>query len=234
MKIKCNPKLSGKNEVMPYDKNRHDMNRKICRIILILGICLFMQTSCSGQKTNRMINEETTTDKSDTPDKTASAMNEPALKLIHTEAGIWSMKGYNNGLYYNYALTFKDNSVVFTYNTCEREYGVPWTRNIMRLGTFEVDGDILTLHFTSVQYFSDDALPEDLTVKMKMEIEESMAIVKEQRDKTFYLENPNYRPKDIEIIEYKLILKRICGKNIFENHKEDAEIELIAERPVID
>jgi len=161
-------------------------------------------------------------------------MNDYKKKLTQTESGIWVFKGFGNELYYNYVLHFEDNKVVFSCNTCKSEYGIPWTSNIVRIGTFEIDSDILTLNFISAKYFDKDSLSESLNVKMKIKIEEIKVTVKEHLGKLFYIENPNYTPKDIEITEYKLIMKRISGKNIFENRNENEEIELIAERPIID
>ena len=203
------------------------MNNKIFQMVLTLIICLFAQTSCSGQQTNQ---------------KTGYTMNELTKKLINTERGIWALKGLNNELYYIYSLQFsKNEKIVFSYHTCEKEYGMCYTINIRRFGTFKIDNNILTINFTSVigsRYnkpkFSDEPLSENISIKMEIEIVESKEIVKEHIGKLAYIENPSYTPKDVEITEYKLILKRICGENIFENHNEDARIELIAERPIID
>ena len=63
---------------------------------------------------------------------------------------------------------------------------------------------------------------------MEIEIIEEKITVKEHHGKAFYLRNPNYEPKDIEIVEYKLKVKQILG------NRQNEKIEFIAERPVID
>ena len=174
------------------------------------------------------------------------AMNELSEKLITIEGGIWSTKraAKSDSLYY-YVLQFskKDNHVVFSYNTRENDtVGQNWITNVLRYGTFEMEGNILTLNFTSVKGSSynkpkpsDEPLLEILCVEIEIEdIEENKIIVKEQRGKLFHRENPGYILKDIEITEYKSILKQISGKNIFEHHDENTKIELVADRPIID
>ena len=172
---------------------------------------------------------------------TTHTMNELSKKLITTEGGIWVTEGAakSDDLYYYVFQFSKDNNVIFSYNT--RENGSArwnWTTNVLQYGTFKTDGNILTINFTSAknkQSSSDKPIPKNLCIEIEIaEIAENKIMVKEHRGKAFYLKNPDYIPKDVEITEYKLILKQISGKNIFENHGENAKIELVAERPIID
>ena len=100
----------------------------------------------------------------------------------------------------------------------------------------------MTINFTSVKSsdhnntkISDESIPESLCIKFEVEeIVESKIMVKEHQGRSFYLDNPNYINKDVEITEYTLIIKQILGKNLFEMHDENTTIELVAERPIID
>ena len=202
-------------------KNKHNY------ILLIFVLLIFCNTKTHSQNSTY-------------------AMNELSEKLVTIESGIWSTKraAKSDSLYYYVLqLSKKDNRVIFSYNTREEDTAHwNWVANVLRYGTFEINGNILTLNFTSVKgssvnkpNFSDEPLPEILCVKIEVEdIEENKIIVKEQRGKLFHLENPGYILKDIEITEYKLILKQISGKNIFEHHAENTKIELVADRPIID
>ncbi|MHC6202804.1 hypothetical protein ACYULU_06380 [Breznakiellaceae bacterium SP9] len=156
-------------------------------------------------------------------------------KLINTEGGIWTKNGFN-GLYYIYSLRFYDkNSVGFSYMTSESEYGRPYTINMRRFGTFYIENNVLIINFHSVigsRYtrpnYCDEPLLENIEIKMEIEIIEEKITVKEDPGKAFYARNPNYEPKDIEIVEYKLKVKQIFG------NRQNETIEFIAERPVID
>ena len=212
--------------------------------ILVLCACLFVQISCNGQRAN-ISNTQMTRDSDKISTKNAEyAANELAEKLIHTESGIWVTKGFQNEIYYSYALQFSENySVMFSYIlSFESEYGIHWNRNAVRYGTFETNGNVLTINFASVKSsnynkpeFSDEPIPESLRIKIEVEeIAESRIVVKEHRGKGFYLDNPDYISKDIEITEYTLIAKLVSGKNLFEIHDENTTIELVAERPIID
>jgi len=163
-------------------------------------------------------------------------------KLIHTEGGIWTFSGVENGLHYIYILQFYDtNKICFSYDTRRNKYEA-YTNNIQRRGTFTVENDILTANFTSLtgsQYNSpnpsDEPLSENLSQRMEMEITERTIMIRQHPGKGFYLENPDYdqsKTPEVEATEYKLIVKQVHGNNLFENQNE--KIEFIAERPIID
>jgi hypothetical protein len=168
-------------------------------------------------------------------------MNTLSEKLINTERGIWIKNGFN-GLYYIYSLKFYDkNKIGFSYMTSESEYGHPYTINIRRFGTFYIENNVLIINFHSVtgsRYnrpkYRDEPLSENCEIKMEIEIIEEKIILKEHTGKAFYLKNPNYEPKDIEITKYKLKIKQTFGNNIFENNRQNETIEFTAERPILD
>ena len=142
-----------------------------------------------------------------------SIVNGLSEKLANTEGGIWVFEGFKNGFYYTYVLYFFDtNEVSFSYNTCSQKYGLPYICNIFRRGTYYIENNILIISFNTVRR-NQYNVPNN--------------------DNELTIENTIIR-LEMEIIEYKLIVKQISGITIFENHNKNETIELIAERPIID
>ena len=211
-----------------------NIKTKFNKVVLVLCAFLFVQIGYSGQTIRD--------DDKMSIEKVGYMEKELAEKLIHTEGGIWVQKGFQNGIHYNYVLQFSKNySATFSYLVRESEQG-PWDRYVLRYGTFETNGNILTINFTSIKgrdynntKISDEPILEILCIEIEVEeIAESRITVKEHRGKRFYFDNPDYVNQDIEITEYTLRIKQIFGKNLFEIHHENMTIELVAERPIID
>ncbi len=176
------------------------------------------------------------------PKETERSMDELSEKLINTIFGSWVKRESCDNSHYMYALHFSsENKVTFSCYTRENSSSLNMKMAVMRFGTFETRGDTLIVNFSEAKGerygrsgYSDEPLPENLSATFQTEIVESTITVKETRGKAFWIANPDYIPKDVEITEYKLIVKQISGENLFGNPDKEERIELIAERPIID
>ena len=106
---------------------------------------------------------------------------------------------------------------MFSYVT--KEFERPQNTNVVRYGSFEINGNVLTVNFVSAKGSdydrpkkSDKSIPESLCIKIEIEeIAESKIMV-----------------RDIETTEHTLIIKQISGKNLFEVYNENTTIEFVA------